>query len=272
MSTVESLHYYPLTGARAIDSDSLFVQASGVVGDRQWVLYDPTVESVVKPRLSFKQLPRLSRLSAVYTLKDGLSLFDGDTGNGLSVSEGDASREVVIDEFGDLTPGYDCGDEAADYMSKILARKIVRLAEKSRHWLNESDVHKICDRKSAPIHIVNEDSVRSFDIASITSRRFRPNIVIKNMPAFEENAAVGKFFRIGSMYLKVTRLTARCPVPGYDPDTGENLKDVPKLYPQLRQEVNGKLTPVFGVYAVPVLRDSGTIETINKGDKVDIWG
>jgi uncharacterized protein YcbX len=80
--------------------------------------------------------------------------------------------------------------------------------------------------------------------------RFRPNIVLGGLPAWEEFAWVGKHVRIGSVTFFVLSRTVRCEATNVDPHSGSGraVLDVPQLlkshFPQ-----HG---PYLGVYAVVV--------------------
>ena len=89
--------------------------------------------------------------------------------------------------------------------------------------------------------IISEDSLRtiadwfSFDFDSAV-KRFRPNIIVKGLKAFEEYAQVGSTFKIGQRTYKIGGLIPRCSVPACDPLTGEKAKGFEKEFSQRMME------------------------------------
>src|SRR5262249_24113617 len=82
--------------------------------------------------------------------------------------------------------------------------------------------------------------------------RFRPNLVLEGLPAFEEDYL--KTLRIGAVTLRVVKRCARCTVPGVDPATGVASTKIPDLLATYRRADDGVM---FGVNA-SVVDGAGT--------------
>jgi uncharacterized protein YcbX len=100
-----------------------------------------------------------------------------------------------------------------------------------------------------PLYILNLNTVKALADASgeaIDWRRFRPNVLITDMPAWAEFTWVGQKIAAGSAVLRVTKRTVRCDATKVDPVSCHNDLDVPGLlskhFPQ-----HG---PYIGVYAI----------------------
>jgi hypothetical protein len=119
--------------------------------------------------------------------------------------------------------------------------------------------------------------------APVTLERFRPNVVIADLPAYEEDHVRSFALPVNAATLRVVKPCARCTVPGVDPDTGEATTEVPDLLAGYRgREAGGTRGEaggvMFGVNAVaehaqPPGRDAwGGPEwpLVRQGDPVDV--
>jgi uncharacterized protein YcbX len=255
MSEVVGLYRYPLTGARAENLEDAQLNRNGIVGDRELVLYESRQqEDGSHMRVSQKEIRDIARISA-FTTVQGIELVYPNYGN-FYVPKLVEGKEVRVDEFGDITPAYDCGDAFARRFEYFTGKPSIRLAQKSKAWrFGDSEISPI-KRRNRPVHIIHESTIKELRRRSPKSNfgadRFRPNIVLDGPEeAFCENALLEKMIEIGNAVMQVHDVTRRCSVPGNDQTTGKNLKDIPKLYPSVpKAEDDGK--PIIGVYAYPI--------------------
>lgn len=268
---VESLHQYPLTGAQAVTKASFDINAGGILDDRRFVLYDETIDPSEAPnRVSQKEIRALATFGARYVGNGLRMVFDG---NVLTVPvDPQSPPNVEVNEFGDVTPAIDMGSTIAKYFQELFQRPHLRLAQKSAVWARPT-IEEATNRINAPFHIVTAASVKELqqrgESTAIDARRFRPSIVIagNELEAFEELTWLDRVLRIGEAAIVVTRATDRCKVTGHDQATGENKKDVPKLYNGLPKGPTNK--PVFGVYGYAMI-GQGKTRTISRDDEVTL--
>src|SRR5919109_2211068 len=83
--------------------------------------------------------------------------------------------------------------------------------------------------------------------AEVSERRFRSNIALEGLGAWEEQSWVGRKVRIGTVTFDVVRPKVRCLATHANPTTGE--RDVPML--TTLTTVFGQEKPTFGVAMVP---------------------
>ena len=128
------------------------------------------------------------------------------------------------------------------------------------------------------IHIVNAATVRQLSAKlgctaagkPLAASRFRPNIVIDGLPAWEEFRWVGHKIRIGQVVLEVVSRTVRCDATRVDPRGGSGKPDfdIPNLLRQHYPEYG----PYFGVYArvcmAGTVKPGDTVKLVNQ--KVDM--
>jgi len=80
------------------------------------------------------------------------------------------------------------------------------------------------DYPDTPISIINANSVRAIGEAhgeELDPLRFRGNLIIEDLPAWEEFSWMGKRIKIAGAEIEVHRPIDRCPTPGVNPETGE---------------------------------------------------
>lgn len=80
------------------------------------------------------------------------------------------------------------------------------------------------DFTDTPISVLNLNSLKSIEQRTgveIDPRRFRANLVISGLPAWEEFGLLGTVLKVGDAELEVMRPAMRCPATSIDPDTGE---------------------------------------------------
>jgi len=120
------------------------------------------------------------------------------------------------------------------------------------------------DYVDTPISIINAETVRAIDEklgTTLDPLRFRGNLVINNLPAWEEFSWMGKRIRVGNCLLDVHRPIDRCPTPGVNPQTGE--RDV-EVTPGIRDHFGHVYC---GMYANVI--EGGEIKP---GDKIEVIG
>jgi uncharacterized protein YcbX len=275
MAHIEQLAIYPLVGARAENLDHATIMPSGFSNDRDYVVYDPRTMRRISAKPNGAPMlmhirPEIDDQFAYLNVHDstGMQVVDGFDLSPFGGSN--ALRQTIeIEEFEQSTPWIDIGDEPADFMSAYLSRG-VRMAKRDSFW-HEGGIIEPKHRKVSPLHIVSRAScdavAQMLGINEDVADRFRPNIVIENVPAFSEEN--WKTLTVRGIQLVVHRPTLRCGMTGLDPRTGENLKDVPKIFPKLSKlyDDRGRINTIFGVYAYPVLR-MGERSSISTGDEV----
>ena len=187
---VSELWRYPVKSLGGESVESLELDTRGVIGDRQWAVYDPDRKlGSGKNSRRFRRMDGLLDLSA--------KLIDG--------------IPVISTEHGELVEGD-------DELARVLGRPGVRLQE-------ESDIPH---HDASPVHIVTTAALRwlqdQLPETELSARRFRPNIVI-DAPGVRtvEQDWIGDELVIGDVRLRVLDPTERCRMvgaaqPGLDDD------------------------------------------------------
>jgi uncharacterized protein YcbX len=231
---ISAIYRYPVKGLSPEPLQRVALEAGNPLPlDREWAIengpgqFDPDNPRYL-PKIHFLMLMRDERLATLATRLE----TDGQTlvvlRDGKQVARGNLTTPIgrqLIEQF------------LAAYMTGSLrgAPKIV-----------SAPGHSFSDMSARCVHIVNLASVR--DLERITGKaidplRFRANLMIDGLPAWEEFRWLGKTLEAGSAGLAVFHRTRRCDATNVDPATGA--RDM--ALPQELQRTFGHSD--FGVYA-----------------------
>lgn len=210
--TVTSIYRYPVKGmtGEAIGSAAL-AEGQTIPFDRAYAIengsgrFDPDNPKHL-PKITFLMLMRDERLATLRTVFDDATETLTILRDGKQVAKGNLATALgrkMIEQF------------IAAYMKTALrgAPKIV-----------SAPGHSFSDVSAKCLHIVNLASVR--DLERIVGRpidplRFRANLYVDGVPAWEELDWDGKSVAIGEARLKVFARTKRCDATNVDPSSGQ---------------------------------------------------
>lgn len=246
--TVTSIYRYPVKGMTGEAMASVAVAAGQTIPfDRAYAIengsgrFDPDHPKYL-PKITFLMLMRDERLATLRTVFDESSETLTILRDGKQVAKGNLSTAIgrkMIEQF------------VAAYMKTAL-RGAPKIISASGHSF--SDVSAKC------LHIVNLASVR--DLERIVGRpidplRFRANLYVDGVPAWDELSWEGRTIAIGAARLKVFARTQRCDATNVDPETGQRDMALPA---NLMRAFNHS---DFGIYARVTAAG-----TINQGDEI----
>ena len=120
------------------------------------------------------------------------------------------------------------------------------------------------DYRDTPVSIVNHATVEAIGRSAgrtLNPLRFRGNLYVTGLPAWEENGWLGRRLKVGEAELVVIRGCERCPATSVDPQSGERDMQLPTLMQQ-------NFGHIFcGVYAQVI--KSGRV---SENDRVEVLG
>jgi uncharacterized protein YcbX len=249
---VRALYRYPVKGLSAEPMQRVDLSAGETIPfDRLYAIengagrFDPEHPQHL-PKINFLMLMRDERLATLKTKFDEPTHTLTVLRDGKQVARGQLSMPLgrkLIEQF------------LAAYMRAELrgAPKIVN-----------ADGHTFSDMAAKCVHIINLESLRKLEramAAPLNPLRFRPNLVIEGVNAWEEFKWLGTTIAAGSAELRVFSRTRRCAATDVDPDTAQRNTAIPAVL----QRTWGHMD--FGVYA-EVTRGG----TIAVGDEVVAQG
>jgi uncharacterized protein len=221
MAVVSELFVYPVKSARGIPKPQVRVAATGFEWDRNWMLID-AVGSFITQRTH----PKLARVVPDIT-GDSLEL-NAPALPTLRVPLAPAGDEVPATIWGHDCVALDQGDAAAEWVSRALGDpvRLVRVGPSMARVANAkyagSTPAPVAFADGFPLLVCNEASLADLNQRMpepIPMERFRPNIVLRGLPAFAEDRI--ESIRVGNITLRLVKPCTRCVIPSTDQRTGE---------------------------------------------------
>lgn len=276
MPNVIALTIYPIKSCAGISLDSATLTETGLcsagIHDREWMLVTPQGLFLTQ-----REHPAMARIRPEIT-GDGVVVHAPGMPKLLLQAQSDAgSTTVTIWE--ESFSAIDCGDVAADWFSLALATpcRLVRSSTQTQRFANQkwtgdklvatrfSDGYPILLTASAALDDLNQ-RLQQQGRAALPMNRFRPNIVLDGVEAFEEDYA--ESFDIGEdIQLRPVKPCPRCPMPSIDQDTGEFGPDPLDILATYRTNplVDGGIT-----FGMNLIVEQGLDRVLHVGDTVNM--
>ena len=231
---VVGLYRYPVKGLSPESLTQADVPAGGTMpADRRFAIengpgrFDPAAPLHL-PKVTFLMLMRNERLAALKTRYDDAAETLTVERDGKRVASGQLNSKLGRQLLEQFFAGYMRGD----------LRGAPRIVEAEGHSF--SDVSAKC------LHIINLASLRELERAagrSIDPLRFRANVIVDGLPAWEEFKWLDKDVTIGGLTGSVFARTQRCDATNVDPSTAARDMSIPALLQRTWGHTD------FGIYA-----------------------
>ncbi|MBK8073317.1 MAG: MOSC N-terminal beta barrel domain-containing protein [Ramlibacter sp.] len=249
---------YPVKSCAGIEISEAVLTPSGLDLDRAWMVVDEDGEFV-----SQRELPRMCLVRPQLRHFDMVLRAPGMLA--LHVAIDAVEKPVRVRVWDDEVAAYDMGDTAAQWFSDFLGQKLrlVRFDPEHRRlsspqWTGGieaanqfSDGYAVLVASEASLAQFNEWLV-SAGHAVVGMERFRPNLVLEGVEAFDEDRLDVLEIDAGGgpARLKLVKPCARCPIPDIDPQTAGRSHAVGDTLQRWRADsrVNGAVT--FGMNAI----------------------
>ena len=204
----ESLDNVQLQTGRMLPNDRRFGILHGAsarraeAGDRDW-----------KAKANFLQLAQAEKLAQLEARFDEKSEILQVWRRGRNVTSGkltDVNGRTVLEQF------------FAAFMTK---------ESRGQPRIVESGDQPYSDVKVPFISIINLESVRDLERVvgqPVDPLRFRGNLLIEGIPAWEEFSWIGKTIKIGGAELRIAERIGRCSATNVDPATAERNLTIPR--------------------------------------------
>lgn len=221
IATITDLHTYPVKSCRGIRHESVRMERTGLTDDRHWMLVRENGRFVTQ-----RELPRMA-LIATAVEEGGLTLdAPGRATLRVRRDANAATRGVTVWKFDGR--GIDCGADAAVWVSEFLETplRMVRF---------DPDAPRVCSPDWTPgTSAVTEFSdgfpmliASRASLADLNSRlpkalpmeRFRPNIVIDGIGAFDEDRI--HELSADGVTIRLVKPCTRCAITTTDQQKGE---------------------------------------------------
>ncbi|XP_068436474.1 mitochondrial amidoxime-reducing component 1 [Clinocottus analis] len=228
VGVVSKLLIHPLKSGKAVSVTLAECQEKGLklgdLKDRHWLVVTEDGHMVTG-----RQQPPLVLVSLI--VEGGQVCLNGPNMEELRFPFKQADHTVIdCRVFGTDIQGRDCGDEASRWLTRYLGGEITfRLvhyeAEMKARTLEGSasftpQIKDVVYSDMAVVMLLSESSVKDLNSKldeEVTVERFRPNIVISDCDAFDEDS--WEELQIGSVRLQRVMSCGRCLFTTIDPET-----------------------------------------------------
>lgn len=253
---IEQFHIYPIKSCQSVDLDKVSVTKMGFMLDRHFGIINAQNEIITA-----REVPELLTIKISISATE-LTINHHHKSLSFSLSETNETIEVTL--FKEKSLGKVINSEIDNWLTSIVGFdcKLIKIDKNNPRQTNQSN---ITFSDVYPIHLISEESVKALNHKlehHVKPNRFRPNIIISGIQAFEEES--WSILQIGDCQFEVVSKTERCSLITINPCDGT--KD-PKQEPlrTLAKEFksNGKVN--FGIYLVPI--KTGIIQ---KSDIIEI--
>jgi len=261
---LSALCTYPVKSCRGIALDATRLTARGLEHDREWMLVDSDGRFLTQ-----RELPRMAQIvpelsaSALRLSAAGMPAFSVPL-------DGNAGR-VTVTVWRDTLGALDQGDDAATRLSRWLDKQVrlVRFDPAERRYCNPQYVgergahHAFAD--GYPVLVISAASLADLNERlddPLPMNRFRPNIVLDGVEAFDEDHFTA--LCIGDVTLRLVKPCARCRITTTDQVTAHvGIEPLPTLASYRRNDALDGVT--FGMNAIVM---AGAGASIAVGDAV----
>lgn len=233
MPILSQLHLYPIKSCAGISLREATLTTAGLssenVYDREWMVVD--AQGNFMTQRSFPKMalitPRIKgdtlELRAPGMLRIEIPL-------GLPHPDDEKTMDVRV--WTDTVKAYDCDDTTAAWFSSFLDApcRLVRFHADARRfsstkWTGGLEAPTLFS-DGYPLLAISDASLADLNSKltaqgrdALPMNRFRPNLVISGIGAFEEDYA--ESLKIGEAMLKPVKPCPRCPMPSIDQTSGE---------------------------------------------------
>ncbi|MFB7617421.1 MOSC domain-containing protein [Kitasatospora sp. NPDC056181] len=274
------LHVYPVKSMYRLSPESARVEPWGLLGDRRWMLADPTGRFV-----SQRENTALGQIRTALA-DDGTLTLTAPGGSRIevpapAVAAGDPLAEVEV--WGDRFSAAEAAKEAHLWIAEHLGDyRLVHLDDpRSRpadpDFSSPGDTVSMADgfplllASTASLDELNaliaEDHPEDHEV--LPMERFRPNVVVDGAEPWAEDG--WRRIRIGALTFKVVKPCGRCVITTTDQESGE--KRGPEPLRTLARHHKLLKKAAFGQNLIPE-RPAGTegdvLGTLRIGDEVEV--
>lgn len=257
-----AVHVHPIKSCAGIAVDEALLIETGLEFDRAWMVVDEQ-----GTMLTQREWPRLALVQTQLRLNDLLLRAPGMLALHLRLDAVEAATHARV--WDDVVKAYDMGDLAAQWFSDFLAPgrqlRLVRFDPEEKRlsdpkWTNEIAAENAFS-DGFPLLVANNASLADLNArlaargaAPVTMQRFRPNLVIDGLPAWDEDHIGEITFDTdeGPVVLRLVKPCARCPIPNVDPATAVPGTEPGDTLAGFRADARVKGGVTFGMNAVIV--------------------
>lgn len=263
---IAKLYIYPVKSCAGIELSESVLFDTGLDLDRAWMVVDEDGEFVTQ-----REVPRLAlvqpALKGAYRDGGGELVLRAPGMLALHLRIDAVEQSVRARVWNDEVSAYDMGDIAAQWFTDFL-----NLGQKFRLVRFDPEYQRLSNKKwtggvdapnqfsdGYPLLVLSQSAVdelnerlKAAGEAPVDARRFRPNVLLADLPAHDEDQLGPLSIETdeGAAVLTPVKPCTRCQIPNINPDTAESHPAVNDTLQAYRQDarMGGALT--FGMNAI----------------------
>jgi uncharacterized protein YcbX len=279
MPTLSAITLYPIKSCAGLSLEEATLTPLGLmtaqIYDREWMVVDENGLAMTQ-----REHPRMALIrptikgSTLEVQAPGMLRLEIPLG----LPDPSAAPTLQTQVWDDAVLAYDCDALTAEWFTKAIGVpcRLARFHANAKRavsttWTDGvqattmfSDGYPMLVAGTASLDDLNQKLVAA-GRAAIPMNRFRPNLVIDGIEAFEEDYA--ESFQIGEVVLKPVKPCPRCPMPSIDQATGEfgpDPLDIMQSY-RAKPELEGALC--FGMNSILI---AGEDQRVRVGQEIEV--
>lgn len=279
MPVLTELHLYPIKSCAGIALREATITAAGLMSehiyDREWMVVDANGDFLTQrnyPQMA-TIVPRI-KSTTLELRAPGMLRLDIP----LDLPDPEDAPTITVQVWDDHLPAYDCDELTATWFSQVLGTRcrLVRFHPHAKRSVSTAvsggpEVPTLF-ADGYPMLVISEASLADLNQkwqatgqAALPMNRFRPNLVVNGIGAYEEDFA--RTLTFGSAIVQPVKPCPRCRIPSIDQETGKvgpNPLDILQTY-RASPKIDGGLA--FGMNAI-LLEGAGQV--VRVGQEVGI--
>ncbi len=265
--TLASVHAYPIKSCGGVDLQPGLLIETGLEFDRAWMVVDRHGEMLTQ-----REHPRLALVQCAFKGSELVLRAPGMLALHLRLDTVEQPTYALV--WNDRVAAYDMGALAGQWFTDFLLPTTRAPGTGLRLVRFDPEHHRPCDPRWAgtlpaqtafadgyPLLVTNTASLQDLNLKlaaagapAVDMRRFRPNLVLDGLPAYDEDHVRELFIDTaeGLVELRLVKPCTRCSIPDIDPATAQSSSAVTDTLARYRADprMEGALT--FGMNAVVV--------------------
>jgi len=255
---IAALAVHPIKSCAGIEVREALLIETGLEFDRAWMVVTPQGEMLTQ-----RDVPRMALIRPTLRSQDMVLRAPGMLA--LHVELGVVEAPTRVRVWDDEVKAYDMGALAAQWFSDFLGQplRLVRFDPEQRRlssakWAGEvqaenafADAYPILVASTASLADLNQ-RLAARGKAAVTMQRFRPNLVLDGLEAFDEDHIDEITIQTveGPIRLRLVKPCTRCSIPNVEPETAATGHEPGDTLATFRADarVDGGIT--FGMNAV----------------------
>ena len=255
---IASLHFYPVKSLAGVAPHEALLIETGLEFDRAWMVVDAHGDMLTQ-----RELPRMALVQLQFRADDFVLRAPGMLALHVRLDAVEAASRARV--WDDEVRAYDMGPLAAQWMSDFLGARLRLVRFDPEHKrLSDSKWTGAVEAQTAfadgfALLVAGTASLAELNsrlaargAAAVGMERFRPNLVLEGLAAFEEDHVDELAITTdeGPVRIKLVKPCVRCTIPDVDPATAERGTAVGDTLAGFRADarMGGGLT--FGMNAI----------------------